>query len=574
MPDFYFQIGLVFFLMLLVCSICILAWVPPISRDALTHHLVVPKLYLQHGGMYEIPSIVFSYYPMNLDFLYMVPLYLRNDIAPKFIHFIFALLTTWLIYSYLKKRLNSMWGLIGGLFFLSLPIIIKLSITVYVDLGLVFFSTASLLNLIKWIDSRFQIKFLMLSAVCCGLALGTKYNGLIVLFVLTVFIPLLFIRTSKRYYDAKNPQEGKCDLKIQFKAIGFAVIFCTVALLIFSPWMVRNYIWQENPIYPLYNNLFNPSKTVSNTALNYREENSSGEKRMQTSRKSSKQWSPFAIRKIIYGESLWQIALIPLRIFFQGQDDNPKYFDGKLNPFLLFLPLFAFFQLKNNMPALKTEKKIFISFAILYFLYVFFQTNMRIRYITPIIPPLVILATLGLHQIFTMANHHWKKASRFFLQTVAMVLVVSIFLPNVLYAIKQFKYVEPFSYISGRVTRDTYIQRYRPEYSVMQYANQYLPDSAKILGVFIGNRRYYCDRELTVDMRLLKRIIKESDVADNILTELQRKKITHLLIRYDLFNQWTNRQFGDREKQVLKLFFSGQVKELLSKDGYGLYALS
>ena len=89
-------------LAILIVTVVILSWVPPVSRDALTHHLAVPKLYLQHGGIYEIPAIVFSYYPMNLDLLYMIPLYWGNDIAPKFIHFLFALLTAGLLYGYLR----------------------------------------------------------------------------------------------------------------------------------------------------------------------------------------------------------------------------------------------------------------------------------------------------------------------------------------------------------------------------------------------------------------------------------------------------------------------------------------
>ena len=82
---------------LLICSIIILGSVPPVSRDALTHHLAIPKLYLEHQGIYEIPFMEFSYYPMNLDLLYLIPLYFGNDIAPKFIHFSFALLTAWLM---------------------------------------------------------------------------------------------------------------------------------------------------------------------------------------------------------------------------------------------------------------------------------------------------------------------------------------------------------------------------------------------------------------------------------------------------------------------------------------------
>jgi len=249
-------------LAILIVSVVILSWVPPVSRDALTHHLAVPKLYLQHGGIYEIPAIVFSYYPMNLDLLYMIPLYWGNDIAPKFIHFLFALLTAGLLYGYLRKRLGPVWALFGALFFLSLPIVVKLSITVYVDLGLVFFSSASLLSFLKWIESRFNIKYLLLSAISCGLALGTKYNALVVFFILTLFVPLVYIRQARKEAPGDNSSAKIRPANRQSKAVGWGTIFCLVALLGFSPWMIRNYSWTENPIYPLYNHVFTPPNRV------------------------------------------------------------------------------------------------------------------------------------------------------------------------------------------------------------------------------------------------------------------------------------------------------------------------
>ena len=81
-------------LLTVIAAIVILSAVPPVSRDALTHHLAVPKLYLEQGAIYEIPSVKFSYYPMNLDLLYLVPLYFGNDIIPKYVHFMFALQTS------------------------------------------------------------------------------------------------------------------------------------------------------------------------------------------------------------------------------------------------------------------------------------------------------------------------------------------------------------------------------------------------------------------------------------------------------------------------------------------------
>ena len=557
---------------LLLLSIIILAHVPPVSRDALTHHLAVPKLYLKHGGIYEIPSIVFSYYPMNLDLIYIVPLYFQNDIAPKFIHFIFALLTAWLLYSYLAKRLDRWWALAGATFFLSLPIIVKLSITVYVDLGLVFFSTAALISLFKWIDTRYQVKFLFLSATCCGMALGTKYNGLIVLFILSLFIPFIFIRDSKKNFNVKDSAVNVTLVQIQLKAVASGAIFFIIALLTFSPWMIRNYIWKDNPIYPLYNSVFNRQVTVPPDTQIDRQALGTAADPQQTAKAKSTRWGPFAIRKVIYGESWWEIAFIPVRIFFQGQDDNPKYFDGKLSPFLFLLPFFAFFK-KYNSWALRTEKKILVFFAIVFVLYAFSQASIRIRYIAPIIPPMVILSILGLHDIASVFADRWKNLPNWFSTGFTLLLVCALLTYNGIYLFQQFNYVKPFSYLSGQISRDEYIANYRPEYTIYQYANRNLPDNAKILGLFLGNRLYYSDRELIFDINEFKESVNKSDSEEVLLEDLRGKGFTHLMIRFDLLNQWTSTQFNDRKRELLKLFFTEHIRPVLSKDGYGLFEL-
>jgi hypothetical protein len=145
---------------------------------------------------------------------------------------------------------------------------------------------------------------------------------------------------------------------------------------------------------------------------------------------------------------------------------------------------------------------------------------------------------------------------------------------NVVYVIQQFKLVDPFSYISGRVERDTYITRYRPEYTVIQYANSHLAANAKLLVLFMGNRRYYSDRELIFGNNLFLKIVRKVDSAQAILNDLQKRGFSHLLIRYDLFNNWTDKQFRDREKRMLKVFFDRDARHLLSKSGYGLFELN
>ncbi|OFZ54296.1 MAG: hypothetical protein A2328_02010 [Bdellovibrionales bacterium RIFOXYB2_FULL_36_6] len=128
-----------FLLCILCLSIFLMASVPPVDRDALTQHLAVPKLYVQHGGIYELPDIITSYYPELLDLIYCIPLMFNNDIFPKYIHFAFALFTALILFNYTKEKIDINYALFSVLLFLSLPVIIKLSITIYVDLGLIFF---------------------------------------------------------------------------------------------------------------------------------------------------------------------------------------------------------------------------------------------------------------------------------------------------------------------------------------------------------------------------------------------------------------------------------------------------
>ena len=194
-------------LLSIVGVIILLASVPPVSRDALVHHLAVPKIYLQGGGMVEIPSMVFSYYPMNLDLLFLIPLSFNNDIIPKYIHFLFALFTAGLIYKYLKDQLSTLWGLVGALFFVTIPVIVKLSVTVYVDLGLIFFSWANLYFILRWEETNFKFRYLLFAAACCGLALGTKYNALMLLFFMASCIPLWYSRSRNRKTDPNDHRQ-------------------------------------------------------------------------------------------------------------------------------------------------------------------------------------------------------------------------------------------------------------------------------------------------------------------------------------------------------------------------------
>ncbi|WP_083766504.1 ArnT family glycosyltransferase [Desulfosudis oleivorans] len=542
-------------LLLATGCIVILASVPPVSRDALIHHLAVPKMYLRHGGLYEIASMHFSYFPMNMDLLYLVPLYFKIDIAAKYVHFLFALFCAGLIYRYLRQTLNRNYGLLGALFFLTLPVIVKLSVTVYVDLGLIFFSWASLYLIIQWHDAGFPPRRLILAGIACGLALGTKYNGLLLLPILGTLIPILYASEKNRAVFHEN---FRLRYKNAFAGLGWSAIFIVIALILFSPWMIRNMVWKGNPVYPLYNSVFNPPAQPVFSETVEKEE---------TPAKNA-----FWMRRHVYKESFWQTLSIPVRAFFQGQDDNPRYFDGRLNPFLLLLSLAAFIRARQPcFPAFTTHRTVLALFALLFILFVLFQTDFRIRYMGPAIPPLVVLSVFGIRNLSDLASRQTGAIKKAGQAAVTAVVLLALFL-NGHYVYSQFSHIRPQDYLSGAVDRGAYISRFRREYPVIAHANKVLPADARVLCLSIGDRTYYLDRDLHLAEDFYDKTGGRYSEAD-VINKLTRYNTTHVIIDRGVLFDWL-RTLPTEDRAVFLNVFKNNTRVLYEENNVLLLELA
>jgi len=511
-----------------------------VSKDALVHHLAIPKLYLKRGAIYEMPYFPFSYYPMNIDLIYMLSLKLGSDILPKIFHLFFGVLTAGAIFCYLRQRISPGYALFGFLFFLTIPVVVRLSVTAYVDLGLGFFSILSLLLVLRWSEHRSRVFYLICAGIAAGVAAGIKYNGLITFFLVFLLVIYFCVRDREQNEGYK-------------KAFFNISLFLGISVILLSPWYVRNYIWTGNPIYPLYNSFFNPETAGGSSGIGI-----------------------FHYRSVAFHESWWDIALVPIRVFFQGQDGSARFFDGKLNPFLLILLPLAYLQATESWPV-KREKAAFLWFAVTYLFICFFTSNLKTRYIVPILPPLVILATLGVNNGMRLAESLHNKFLSRCLQISMLGCVIIAFALNLSYIVGQFKRISPFEYILGKVSRDEYVLKYVPEYRVIQFINANLAADSKILFVLIGNRGYYCDRDYMPDMvrnrSLIESLLKEHERPAVIWRELRKRHITHLLININLFRKWAIATLDQEQRARLKRFFLGYAKLLYLDNGYGLYRL-
>ncbi len=526
----------------LVAVLMLMASVPPVSRDALIHHLAIPKLIIEGKGWIPLPDMVFSWYPSNLEVLYSIALFLGNDILANFIHLGFALACSALIYLWISQESKPLHGLIGALFFLSLPVVVQISPIAYVDMGLVFFSTAALYFITQWNHNVSKKSRLIWAAIFCGLAMGTKYNGFICLFLLMTY---LFMRIGK-----------KNGFSIALK---YCALFVFLSIFISSPWWIRNYFYTGNPVYPLFDSVISPGPPDPTGSIQAKV-------------------PPFLIRKLVYHESLLQIIAVPLRIFFQGEEGNPALFDGRLNPLLFFLPLIALFIIKRDN-ILWHENLFLFYFAWGYIIFAFLLTDMRVRYIAPSIPPLIILSVRG---IIALENL-WKKISSK-LNKVSLVsmmqkgictVAVGLFLGlNSGYIIAKWNSLKPLSYLTGAISRDEYISKFLHEYPVIKFANQRVAKNDKILCLFCGNRRYYFQPDCLFSRDLLWKLAKLYGSADAIRAHLLKMKITHLMVNDNLFWYWTDRNLDANHIKILMNFFNYHTSKLFSSGGYSLYIIT
>jgi 4-amino-4-deoxy-L-arabinose transferase-like glycosyltransferase len=457
----------------------------------------------------------------------------------------FGIGTAWLIYQYLNNKFGRVHGLLGVLVFVSTPIVLRMSTAAYVDMGLVFFTTASILAFVHWRNNGYGgYKWLLISSVAMGLALGTKYNALIAWFFLSFSIVFIHSR----------------DTEEQWRAIRYGIIFFLVSLFLFSPWLIKNLILTKNPLYPLFKGFFN-------TGINSIAQDGSTHSMVT----GDSYVGIFKLREMLYGENFWETLLIPIRFFFQGQDNSDRYFDGVLNPILLVMVPFAFMK-----KSFHDDKLLFVLFSFFYVFMAFFLDQLRVRYILPAIPFLSILTVMGIMNIFAWTSGK-TGLSRYFYISVAVFFLVMFGARNVTYLNTYFRSVQPVNFVLGMETRDAYLKRHVKSYAAIGYINRHTPQNARVRLIFLAGRGYYLDRiyedDSSFGMTVVHGLVANSNEDKSFRKYLDSLGCTHLLMRMDLFNRFLRDNYPPETIDRLLRLFGRETEMIFLADGYAVYRL-
>ncbi|NIM03047.1 phospholipid carrier-dependent glycosyltransferase, partial [bacterium] len=219
------------------------ALVPESFYDSLVFHLSVPALYKINHGIKYIETIFTSGFPQNMQMLYTLGLLLGTDILAKLTHWVMGIFVVLLVYALGRKYFNHRAGLVAAAIFYTIPMVAMQSRVTGVDLALTFFELLAVFALVNWFVRNGRDKkpelvkngWLIAAGIFSGLAMGVKYTGIysFVVFAVAVFLVGIIVYKEK--------------IRSCFKR---TFLFCVVAIALFSPWLIKNTIYTNNPFHP------------------------------------------------------------------------------------------------------------------------------------------------------------------------------------------------------------------------------------------------------------------------------------------------------------------------------------
>lgn len=457
---------------------------PESSFDALNYHLAVPKIYLAHRGLVDLPYFFHSYFAHLVEMLFAFCMALHGQMVAKLVMTLISLITMLAVYGLGAMVFTPTVGLWATALFSTMPLASSLIGTAYTDLAVALFLLASTIAFLYWSRTD-RAAWLLIAGILAGSGVAVKLNAM--------YAAIGMLLTLGGWLVVKPKSKGR--------RIRTAAVFVIAAGLLAAPWFVPAYIHTGNPIFPLMNALFkSPKADISNTIMNA---------------------ADFGI-----GSKLTQLLRLPFRITFDSSRFGEAIPRGGLGPmFLLFIPFGLLLMIVDN-PEARTLGVISGVYLILWA-----KTFQYGRYYLVILPFLAILGIAGLR--LAARTPLAQAASRIVLLTllVVQVAVLPIFFWNLP---DRF----PVALAFGRESRESFLSRAVGGYGGVVFINRNISPGSKVLGINTESLRFYLDppletlSESSLDSPL--RRLPDIPPGSQLARTLSELKFSYLLISRDV----------------------------------------
>lgn len=215
----------------------LVAWGPEVYYDALLYHIGLPKLHLLRGGMKPMPYHLYEGIPSLIQSFLGFGLALGSDDVTRLLGLGFTVLIASIFVGAFSKAKSSTAGIIAALVFFGTPLVqIKLGVTGN-DMGLtVFFllsaRAAMYANGGETGSDSARFRWALLAGIFAGAAAGSKYTALSLL----ALIPAALLVLGQGGWPAR---------------LRTAVWSGVAATALVIPWVLKNWVFYGNPIFPI-----------------------------------------------------------------------------------------------------------------------------------------------------------------------------------------------------------------------------------------------------------------------------------------------------------------------------------
>ena len=499
----------------------VLTLTPETGKDALIYHLAVPKLYLLHHGFYFIPGNAFAGYPLLGEMHYLLALFLQNDILAKAMNY--ALLCGTLLGIGLFARhvlQNQKFPNLSMLIFVSIPSVFTVSHAANNDLFVTFFTLAAIYSFFRWSGHRLTA-WLILCGLFSGSAAACKYTAILTTPLGCLGILWLAYRSGNRAQET-------------LRRLAFYV---TAALIAGIPFYLKNWTVMGNPFYPFFYGIFGGRGWDPDQARLY----------------------DLFIQNLGMGRNLLDYLLLPWNLSLRAKMDSPE-FDGILGPiFLLTLPFLA------ALRRWETPLRMMLTYALLTFFF-WASSAQQIRYLIPLFPLLALVTGAILTR--------YRSRKKIF--GLLLCIIAGSLAFNGYHIAREFMKIGPIRFTVGLESRDYFLTRTLPPYTMYRFINQDLPPDARIFLIYMKNYTFLCDRDCYADAMFeahtLQRVLQEESSAAGIGNRLKAMGFTYIL--YDeAYLLGGPSPLSAEEKTLFLDFQAGHLSSVHREGPYRLYRL-
>ena len=474
---------------------------PPSIADELIYHLPVTAEFVQQGRVSPLYDNSLGNMPFLIHMVYALCLMANSDIAARLFSLFVAVATALALYGFSIRFLSRHTAVISLFSFFAAGMVVEVAVTTRIDValaGMLFMTTYAMANFL----STERRGWLWVSALLAGFSLGIKHTA--ALWLIFVGVMYLVETIRKRYTLGRLLKLG----------VGYTLL----ALVVASPWYIKNAIWFNNPFYP-----FATGEVAEFGSTGVRYFNADDERKLDAHFAVARRERPDMVSEHedeLMGAAKSRLSRNPMRLwefFFKPNTylmAEPYQFPNYL---FLIIPFVVF--LKPN------RWVVWLLALSLAFVFSVTLTSWIARYLLPAYPALTIVTAYTLTAIASRLESRMPFAKR--IPIYASVAALATVLATSASSMRQFHTLQ---FLAGTISRHGYLTN-MPHHRPLELINTQLPPDARVM--MIGaqmnyglKRQYFADESWFATK--WRRLLAHNDSLEGAHQALKAQGFTHI----------------------------------------------